>query len=1131
MQEFIRRRKRAGFVGRRDELALFRENFDFPPADERHRFIFHIRGNAGVGKTSLVQQFQEASRERKAITSYVDEAVSSVPEAMAAIGAHFARQGHALKALERMLATYRERRYEAESASVAVLDPQQPPGPSAGSMAAAQAGLFGLGMVPGIGALAGVVDPAHLAQGADRLRAALSARFRNQEDVQLVMDPLQVLTPVLVAEVGRLAAGVPWFTLFFDTYERTGPFLDTWLRDLITTERYGALPANVIVTLAGQRQLDAGCWADHMDFVADLPLEPFTESEARQLLAAKGVVNEGVVQDVLRLSGRLPVLVSTLAENQPADPADVGDPSATAVGRFLKWEQDPVRRAAALACALPRRLNEDVFRAAVEADAAGLFGWLRSLPFVSDRGGSAQYHDVVRNPMLRLQRNSSPQRWSSLHTRLAEAFAGWREAAGAGVDPEELWEQARWCELRLQESYHLLCAQPQGALPTVLRDGVDACDDSTAEARRWGQVLAEAGEDADADALRQWGEDCLAALADEKRGTIRVLGLLLSRAGLDTEGQVSALVARARDLRDAQEYPAALLDYERAIALEPGRARAYLGRGLTRQALGEFDLALADMNRADELRPGTWWIIRERGETHRLADRFEEAVADLDRALELDPTDAWSFASRGQTNQQRGRYAEALVDFDRAIQLDPDYPWALVRRAQARGRLGDIPGALTDLDRAEELSPDTAWIPGQRGDTYRLDGRYDEAIAAYGVAIDRAPDYAFAFAGRGRAHREAGRFAQALADLDHALDLDGEYAWALVERGRVRRALDDADGERADLDRAVEIEPGNAWTLAERGEAHRVAGRYPEALADFDRAIVLDPGYGWALGSRGQTRRALGRYEEALADLDRADELQPEEAWILADRGGVHRAMGRFEEAYADLDRAIEVDPEYVWAYVRRAALDLTTGRLQRALAGLDRCLQLGFGSAWVHRKRASALLFLGRPEEALAALDLAEREGAEPVDFLGLRSEACRLTGRFEPAREAAERLLTEEPSEGSYYLALVVSRTQGVQQAAELWRDAERHYPRTDPAALTCTEAGELMVVLCGQGEWERADALLEEFLAGDPAWEDPADALDAVTELLGCPGADTGQLERFRSRLAEATAALAPADASDG
>ncbi|WP_432046149.1 tetratricopeptide repeat protein [Streptomyces asiaticus] len=794
MQELIQRRRNAGFVGRRRELDAFRENFGLPPEDARHRFVFHVRGHAGVGKTWLTRRLEQTARqEYGALTARIDETASSVPEAMAAISEQFARQGRELTAFDRRLATYRQRRHEAESAPAE----GERQGPSTGSMAAARAGLAGLGLVPGVGALAGAVDPVPLAESTDRLRAALSSRFRDHKDVQLVLDPVETLSPLLVRELSEAAAAVPWLVLLFDTYERLGPLLDPWLRTLLTSERLGVLPANTVLVLAGQTRLDPGCWGDLADVVAELPLEPFTDAEARQLLTAKGITDEPVVREVLRLSGRLPVLVSTLAEN-PGTDGDLGDPSATAVDRFLKWERDPVRRSAALAGALPRRLNEDVFRAAVDADGAGLFGWLRSLPFIGDRDGAARYHDVVRAPMLRLQRTTSPQRWSAAHTRLAETFAGWREAAAGGLDPHDGWRVDAWSGPRLEEWYHLLCARPSAALPGALRDGIGACDAGPAVARRWATTLVEAGEDADSDAVRTWGWHLVEALTDERRRGIDAMGLLLGRGGLDTAARVAALVVRGWHRRSVEEFDGALGDFHRAIELDPGNVRAHFGRAVVHRATGEFTAAMDALDRVDALEPGSTWVQRERGETCRRAGRYEEALARLDPVIEADPADHVALGSRGQTKMALGRIQEALADLDRAIERHGDYTWALLRRARVRSTLGDTAGALEDLDRVEALEPGIPGTLGERGDVHRFAGHYEEAIAEYDRALALDPGYAWALGSRAMANEALGRRAAALADLERAVALNPGYAWAVAQRERLLSSGDSPEGGRND---------------------------------------------------------------------------------------------------------------------------------------------------------------------------------------------------------------------------------------------------------------------------------------------------------------------------------------------
>ncbi|WP_308312150.1 tetratricopeptide repeat protein [Streptomyces albipurpureus] len=975
MQDLLKERRLAGFVGRRAELALFQGNLETSIDDAEHRIIFHIHGNAGVGKSFLVRRLAHTARESRALTATLDESVTSVPEALEAICAQFAGQGFPLKALEKMLSTYRQRRYEVESAVSAApaVDPATGvPAPTTGSLVAAQAGLVAIGLLPGAGALVGAVDPAQVAAAADSVRATLSRHFSKQEDVALVLDPAKSLTPVLAAELQRIADQVPWFAFFFDTYERTSPFLDPWLCDFMVTGRHGSPPANCLLTTSGQRPANPHVWSDYAELVTDIPLSPFTETEARQLLAAKHVVDEEVIRDVLRLSGRLPVLVSTLAENAGST-GDVNDPSATAVERFLKWESDPVRRSAAQDGALPRQLNEDVFRAATDSqDATELFAWLRSLPFVSDRGGRARYHDVVREPMLRLRRNSSPERWSGGHRRLAQAFAAWSEAAGEGLTPAERWAQDNWRELRLEEMYHRLCAQPRAALPTVFLDGVDACDAGSPRARQWALSFVDAGTDADSDNLRSLGRECLAALADEGRRCVELLGLILSRGELPPAAGVKALVVRGRDRRNLGEYADALRDYRRAISLDESCQRAHYGLG----------------------------------ETHRLLGEYEQSLECFGRALDLDPMDSWALSSRAQSKHALGRSEDALEDLNQALDASPGHGWALVRRAQVRRALGDGEGSLVDIRRARELDPDNPWIVGEYGEILRHLGRFEEAITLYDRALTLDPRYAWALGSRAMAKKSLSRTQEALADLATSLEIEPGYLWAMLRRAEIHREVGDTDAEFADLDRVVATAKSKEWAFAQRGYAHLLAGRHERAIADFDKALEHDPSYGYALVARGRSLGHLQRYEEALTVLDRALELapdssvalvarakvrrqlgdltgeladldavvgaSPDEAGYLTLRGEAHRRAGRHEQAIADYGRAIELSPDDGWALGRRGQSLHALGRLDDALSDLTRAARLKPAKAWIAVQRGVTLHELGHLPEALEELDRA---------------------------------------------------------------------------------------------------------------------------------------------------------------
>lgn len=836
LQELIARQHRSGIVGRQAELACFQDNLRQPPDDASHRFVFHLHGDSGVGKTFLLQQLISGARAQRALTACVSDSVRSVVDAMETVSAELAQQGFPLRKFDALLTAYRRKLHEAEALYHSAHPPPGRPvdrtrdgrgpqdgAPSATSRVAARIGLASLALVPGIGFVAGAVDAAEVAQATDRLREWLGGHFHNREDVELVMSPEKTLTPLFAEDLREAAARRPWVVLFFDDYECTAPVLDDWLRELLLSRVHGKLPANTVVALAGQQPLSYAGWGDHLGLVQHLPLDVFTEAEARQLLAAKGITDELSVGVILRESGRLPRQVALMAENGPDDPHSA-DVSGATVERVLKNIDDPVRRAAVRACAVPRRLDEEVYRAAVEPEAAVFSGWLRTLPFVTDHGGTWQYNEPIRAAFLRDERNRSPERWHDRHRALAGAFEEWRLRLEETLPPEDRWADDRWVEFALEERYHHLCAFPQSFLRTTARFLVDACACEPARIRRCADMLAQAGEAAGLEAARSLGQRLLAVLPDERADAVPALDTLLAEPGLDTAGRVAALVARGERHRRAGRAEEALADYRQALQLDPTCPRVFTGRGALHRAMGRLDESRSDFSRALELTPGDPAALAGRGATHRLMERYGDALADLQRAVAIRPELHWAHAERGWTYLATRQLDEARAAFTSALEHRPDDSRLFIGRASAHRYIGDYDLALADCGHALRLKPDSWWAHAVRGATYRLLERYDEAVADLTRAIDLRPDYDWCLAGRGEVHRREGRFVEALRDLDHAL----------------------------------RIQPDNDWALARRGAVYCAQQRTQEALADFQRSWDNMPDYDWALIKPGQTYRLMG---------------------------------------------------------------------------------------------------------------------------------------------------------------------------------------------------------------------------------------------------------------------------------
>src|SRR5712691_5722177 len=78
LQSILKSRQQEEFVGREEQVTLFRQNLTFSLEDERRRFIFSISGQGGVGKTTLLRLFSKLATEANAKVAWVNETIDDL---------------------------------------------------------------------------------------------------------------------------------------------------------------------------------------------------------------------------------------------------------------------------------------------------------------------------------------------------------------------------------------------------------------------------------------------------------------------------------------------------------------------------------------------------------------------------------------------------------------------------------------------------------------------------------------------------------------------------------------------------------------------------------------------------------------------------------------------------------------------------------------------------------------------------------------------------------------------------------------------------------------------------------------------------------------------------------------------
>ncbi|CAL9321508.1 hypothetical protein [Streptomyces sp. SudanB52_2052] len=284
------------------------------------RRLFHVRGVGGVGKSTLLRQWQETARRAGAVTAVVDEGdVHGVQQALTDLARQLAGQAGPLKEYDRAAEQYRR---EQETAAESVPAEGEA---SVSSRVVAQAALGAVSLIPGAGPVAAMAGPDAAAQGLDRLRSGARVRGRRAR----ASDAVEV-SRAFVSELYRLCGRYPWVVLFLDTWEVTGRYLDGWLRDLLE-DAFGPLPAHVMVVLAGRDELAEREWAPLRALAADVPLDVFTAAETRDLLATRGVTEPDAVERHAVTGGRnsSPARRSPATRTPPGSSACSGRSSST----------------------------------------------------------------------------------------------------------------------------------------------------------------------------------------------------------------------------------------------------------------------------------------------------------------------------------------------------------------------------------------------------------------------------------------------------------------------------------------------------------------------------------------------------------------------------------------------------------------------------------------------------------------------------------------------------------------------------------------------------------------------------------------------------------------------------------
>jgi len=213
-------------------------------------------------------------------------------------------------------------------------------------------------------------------------------------------------------------------------------------------------------------------------------------------------------------------------------------------------------------------------------------------------------------------------------------------------------------------------------------------------------------------------------------------------------------------------------------------AGIYNNRGAVYKSRGEYDRAILEYNKAIKIDPGLTNAYNNRGNAYQDKSEYDRAIRDYTKAIEIDPKNAIAYTGRGNVFNAKGEHDRAIEDHTKAIQFDPQFVEAYNNRGITYADKGEFDRAILDLTKAIEIDPNYAIAYTNRGNTFYDKGDYDRAIADHTKAIDIIPKFAEAYNNRGVTYADKGEFDRAILDFTKAIEIDPEDADAFISRGK-----------------------------------------------------------------------------------------------------------------------------------------------------------------------------------------------------------------------------------------------------------------------------------------------------------------------------------------------------------
>ena len=292
------------------------------------------------------------------------------------------------------------------------------------------------------------------------------------------------------------------------------------------------------------------------------------------------------------------------------------------------------------------------------------------------------------------------------------------------------------------------------------------------------------------------------------------------------------------DFTKANNYQDAIVQYTRAIELDPDYDKAYVNRALAYSRTGEHQNAAEDYDRALVFDDKNEELYYFSGKEWHAAGNLQFALVKLTAAINSKKNFLEAHQARYHVYMDLEEYEKALEDCQVCLKINDDEQayFNLARVYEKLGMDNEAEEAYRNSLQRNRRVVETHFYYAQL--LYRLE-KYNEAAMEVTQVLQLDPHHLEGILLQSQVLAAQGDFLKASDQLSMASVEFQDEPRIYLYRGDINNKLNQPGYAIIDYSRAIELDPENAVLYYKRAGAYEAIRDYEKALIDYDKLLAM----------------------------------------------------------------------------------------------------------------------------------------------------------------------------------------------------------------------------------------------------------------------------------------------------